>query len=99
MTKRMIIDAAHPNETRVALLDHDQVYDYDFVTSSKTINKGNIYLAKITRVEPSLQAAFVEYGGGKQGFLPFSEIHPDYYQLPQDDKQKLLEEQIAEAEA
>ena len=99
MTKRMLIDAAHPDETRVVLLDHDTVYDYDFVTSSKSQIKGNIYLAKITRVEPSLQAAFVEYGGGKQGFLPFSEIHPDYYQLPQEDKQKLLEEQIAEAEA
>lgn len=99
MTKRMLIDAAHTDETRVVLLDNDQVYDYDFVTSSKSQIKGNIYLAKITRVEPSLQAAFVEYGGGKQGFLPFSEIHPDYYQLPQTDKQKLLEEQIAEAEA
>ena len=99
MTKRMLIDAAHADETRVVLLDNDLVYDYDFVTSSKTQNKGNIYLAKITRVEPSLQAAFVEYGGGKQGFLPFSEIHPDYYQLPADDKAKLLAEQIAEAEA
>ncbi len=99
MTKRMLIDAAHADETRVALLEYDQVYDYDFVSSSKTQIKGNIYLAKITRVEPSLQAAFVEYGTGKQGFLPFSEIHPDYYQLPQSDKQKLLEEQIAEAEA
>ena len=99
MTKRMLIDAAHADETRVVLLDHDLVYDYDFVTSAKTQNKGNIYLAKITRVEPSLQAAFVEYGGGKQGFLPFSEIHPDYYQLPAEDKQKLLAEQIAEAEA
>jgi ribonuclease E len=99
MTKRMLIDAAHADETRVVLLDHDLVYDYDFVTSSKSQLKGNIYLAKITRVEPSLQAAFVEYGGGKQGFLPFSEIHPDYYQLPSDDKQRLLDEQIAEAEA
>ena len=99
MTKRMLIDAAHADETRVVMLDHDLVFDYDFVTSAKAQNKGNIYLAKITRVEPSLQAAFVEYGGGKQGFLPFSEIHPDYYQLPQNDKQKLLEEQIAEAEA
>lgn len=99
MTKRMLIDAAHADETRVVLLTNDRVYDYDFVTSAKTQNKGNIYLAKITRVEPSLQAAFVEYGGGKQGFLPFSEIHPDYYQLPADDKAKLLAEQIAEAEA
>lgn len=99
MTKRMLIDAAHADETRVVLLEHDTVYDYDFVSSSKSQIKGNIYLAKITRVEPSLQAAFVEYGGGKQGFLPFSEIHPDYYQLPADDKQRLLAEQIAEAEA
>lgn len=99
MTKRMLIDAAHADETRVVLLDNDQVYDYDFVTSSKAQTKGNIYLAKITRVEPSLQAAFVEYGGGKQGFLPFSEIHPDYYQLTAEDKQTLLAEQIAEAEA
>ncbi len=99
MTKRMLIDAAHSEETRVAVVEHGRIYDYDFVTSSKKQLKGNIYLAKITRVEPSLQAAFVEYGGGKQGFLPFSEIHPDYYQLPQDDKKKLLEEQIAEAEA
>lgn len=99
MTKRMLIDAAHTDETRVALLDHGRIYDYDFVTSAKTQNKGNIYLAKITRVEPSLQAAFVEYGSGKQGFLPFSEIHPDYYQIPAEDKQKLLAEQIAEAEA
>jgi ribonuclease E len=95
----MLIDAAHADETRVVMLDDDLVYDYDFVTLSKSQLKGNIFLAKITRVEPSLQAAFVEYGGGKQGFLPFSEIHPDYYQLPADDKQKLLAEQIAEAEA
>lgn len=99
MTKRMLIDAAHAGETRVAVLDDDMIVDYDFTTTAKTQIKGNIYLAKITRVEPSLQAAFVEYGGGKQGFLPFAEIHPDYYQLPADDKQKLLAEQIAEAEA
>lgn len=99
MTKRMLIDAAHAGETRVAVLDDDMIIDYDFTTSAKTQIKGNIYLAKITRVEPSLQAAFVEYGGGKQGFLPFAEIHPDYYQLPAEDKQKLLAEQIAEAEA
>ena len=97
--KRMLIDAAHTEETRVAIIEHGRIFDYDFITSSKKQLKGNIYLAKITRVEPSLQAAFVEYGGGKQGFLPFSEIHPDYYQLPQEDKLKLLEEQIAEAEA
>jgi len=99
MAKRMLIDAVHPDESRVALLNNDTLYEYDFVTSSKSQIKGNVYLAKITRVEPSLQAAFVEYGGGKQGFLPFSEIHPDYYQMPVEDKQKLLAEQIAEAEA
>ena len=99
MTKRMLIDAAHADETRVVIVENNRIFDYDFVTSSKTQLKGNIYLAKITRVAPSLQAAFVEYGGGKQGFLPFSEIHPDYYQIPQDDRKKLLEEQIAEAEA
>lgn len=99
MTKRMLIDAAHAGETRVAILEDDFITDYDFTTTAKSQLKGNIYLAKITRVEPSLQAAFVEYGGGKQGFLPFAEIHPDYYQLPQEDKQQLLAEQIAEAEA
>jgi ribonuclease E len=99
MDKRMLIDAVHPDETRVAILEGDTLYEYDFITASKAQIKGNVYLAKITRVEPSLQAAFVEYGGGKQGFLPFAEIHPDYYQLPVADKQKLLEEQIAEAEA
>lgn len=99
MTKKMIIDAVHLDEARVAILHDDELYDYDFVTTSKTQLKGNVFLAKITRVEPSLQAAFVEYGGGRQGFLPFSEIHPDYYHMPVSDKQKLLDEQIAEAEA
>lgn len=99
MTKKMIIDAVHLDEARVAILHDDELYDYDFVTTAKTQLKGNVFLAKITRVEPSLQAAFVEYGGGRQGFLPFSEIHPDYYHMPVSDKQKLLDEQIAEAEA
>lgn len=99
MTKRMLIDAVHPEETRVIIANDDRIIDFDFVTMAKTQIKGNIFLAKITRVEPSLQAAFVEYGGGKQGFLPFSEIHPDYYQLPNADRQRLVEEQIAEAEA
>lgn len=99
MTKRMLIDAVHPEETRVIIANDDRIIDFDFVTMAKTQIKGNIFLAKITRVEPSLQAAFVEYGGGKQGFLPFSEIHPDYYQIPSADRQKLVEEQIAEAEA
>lgn len=92
MTKRMLIDALHPEETRVVIADDRQILDFDFVSSTKKQLKGNIYLAKITRVEPSLQAAFVEYGGNKQGFLPFSEIHPDYYQIPTSDRQKLLEE-------
>lgn len=92
MTKRMLIDALHPEETRVVIADEKQIYDFDFVTSSKKQLKGNIYLAKITRVEPSLQAAFVEYGGNKQGFLPFAEIHPDYYQIPISDRKRLMEE-------
>jgi ribonuclease E len=92
MAKRMLIDALHPEETRVVIVDNNQIHDFDFVSTSKKQLKGNIYLAKITRVEPSLQAAFVEYGGGKQGFLPFSEIHADYYQIPVSDRQRLMEE-------
>ncbi len=98
MTKRMLIDALHPEETRVVIADENQVYDFDFVTIAKKQLKGNIYLAKITRVEPSLQAAFVEYGCGKQGFLPFSEIHADYYQIPVSDRKRLMEEAQAEEE-
>lgn len=97
--KRMLIDASHEEETRVVIADDDQVHEFDFVTAAKEQIKGNIYLGKITRVEPSLQAAFVEYGGGKQAFLSFSEIHPDYYQIPQADKAKLLQEEAEEAEA
>jgi ribonuclease E len=96
MTKRMLIDALHPDETRVVVLDNDRIQDFDFTTISKRQIKSNIYLAKVTRVEPSLQAAFVEYGGGKQGFLPFAEIHPDYYQIPVSDRQRLLEEVMRE---
>jgi ribonuclease E len=92
MAKRMLIDALHAEETRVAIADENQIYDFDFVSTAKKQIKGNIYLAKITRVEPSLQAAFVEYGCGKQGFLPFAEIHTDYYQIPFSDRQKLMEE-------
>ncbi|MBN8531927.1 MAG: S1 RNA-binding domain-containing protein [Alphaproteobacteria bacterium] len=77
MTKRMLIDASHPEETRVVLTTGSRIEEFDFATSTKKQHKGNIYLAKITRVEPSLQAAFVEYGEGRQGFLPFAEIHPD----------------------
>src|SRR5690349_8260786 len=95
MSKRMLIDGAHREEMRVVIENNARIEEFDFVTSAKKQIKGNIYLAKITRVEPSLQAAFVEYGGGKQGFLPFSEIHPDYYQIPFDDRQKLMEEQAA----
>lgn len=96
MSKRMLIDALHPQETRVVIEDDGRVEDCDFATASKRQIKGNVYLAKVTRVEPSLQAAFVEYGGGKQGFLPFSEIHPSYYQIPLSDRIKLIEEMDAD---
>src|SRR5271163_1952424 len=89
MPKRMLIDASHPEETRVVVLDGQKVEEFDFEAASKRPLKGNIYLAKVTRVEPSLQAAFVEYGGNRQGFLPFSEIHFDYFQIPMEDKEKL----------
>ncbi len=97
MTKRMLIDANHPEETRVVILDGSKVEEFDFEAASKRPLKGNIYLAKVTRVEPSLQAAFVEYGGNRQGFLAFAEIHPDYYQIPASDRQALIAEQEAEA--
>ena len=98
MTKRMLVDAAYPEETRVVVADDQQLLDFDFETSSKRQLKGNIYLAKIIRVEPSLQAAFVDYGGNRHGFLAFSEIHPDYYQIPQADRDRLaeLETQLAQ---
>jgi ribonuclease E len=89
MTKRMLIDATHPEETRVVVADDSRVIDFDVEIASKRPLKGNIYLAKVTRVEPSLQAAFVDYGGQRHGFLPFSEIHPDYYQIPQADRDEL----------
>ncbi|HVU19547.1 MAG TPA: Rne/Rng family ribonuclease, partial [Rhizomicrobium sp.] len=97
MPKRMLIDASHPEETRVVVLDSQKVEEFDFEAAGKRPLKGNIYLAKVTRVEPSLQAAFVEYGGNRQGFLAFSEIHPDYYQIPVADRLALLAEQEAEA--
>ena len=97
MTKRMLIDATHAEETRVVVLDGNRLEDFDVETSTKKQLKGNIYLAKVVRVEPSLQAAFVEYGGGRHGFLAFGEIHPDYYQIPIADRQRLLE--IAAEEA
>ncbi|NWG52105.1 MAG: ribonuclease E/G, partial [Hydrogenophilaceae bacterium] len=92
MAKRMLIDAAHPEETRVVVLDANRVDDFDYETLSKKQLRGNIYLAKVTRVEPSLQAAFVEYGGNRHGFLAFSEIHPDYYKIPHDDREALKAE-------
>src|SRR6478735_9556641 len=97
MTKRMLIDASHAEETRVVVLDGTRLEDFDVETSTKRQLKGNIYLAKVVRVEPSLQAAFVEYGGNRHGFLAFSEIHPDYYQIPVADRQRLLEMQAEDA--
>ena len=90
MAKRMLIDATHPEETRVVILSGSRLEEFDFETSTKKQVKGNIYLAKVTRVEPSLQAAFVEYGGNRHGFLAFSEIHPDYYQIPVADREALM---------
>src|SRR5258707_12337836 len=86
MAKRMLIDAAHPEETRVVVLSGHRLDEFDFETSTKKQIKGNIYLAKVTRVEPSLQAAFVEYGGNRHGFLAFNEIHSDYYRIPVSDR-------------
>ncbi len=86
MGKRMLIDAAHPEETRVVVLSGNRLEEFDFESSTKKQVKGNIYLAKVTRVEPSLQAAFVDYGGNRHGFLAFSEIHPDYYRIPVSDR-------------
>ncbi|MEW6020367.1 MAG: ribonuclease E/G, partial [Pseudomonadota bacterium] len=93
MTKKMLIDAAHAEETRVVLVDGTRVEDFDFETKNRKQLRGNIYLAKVTRVEPSLQAAFVEYGGNRHGFLAFNEIHPDYYQIPVADREALLREE------
>jgi ribonuclease E len=97
MTKRMLIDATHAEETRVVVLDGQRLEDFDVESATKKQLKGNIYLARVVRVEPSLQACFVEYGGGRHGFLAFGEIHPDYYQIPVADRQRLLE--IAAEEA
>ncbi|MCX7382039.1 MAG: Rne/Rng family ribonuclease [Alphaproteobacteria bacterium] len=99
MTKRMLIDATNAEETRVVVLDGTRLEDFDVETSTKKQLKGNIYLAKVVRVEPSLQAAFVEYGGGRHGFLAFGEIHPDYYQIPVADRQRLIAMQAEEARA
>ncbi|WP_374599152.1 ribonuclease E/G [Sphingosinicella sp.] len=99
MSMRMLIDARHPEETRVAVIEGNRIEEFDFESAQKEQLKGNIYLAKVTRVEPSLQAAFVEYGGNRHGFLAFSEIHPDYYQIPKEDRDALLREEREAAEA
>src|SRR6202789_1324220 len=98
MTKRMLIDAAHAEETRVVVVDGSRVEDFDFESANRKQLRGNIYLAKVTRVEPSLQAAFIEYGGNRHGFLAFNEIHPDYYQIPLADREALLREEAEEAD-
>src|SRR5574340_1389350 len=95
MADKMIIDATHPEETRVVVLRGNRVEEFDFESASRRQLRGNIYLAKVTRVEPSLQAAFIEYGGNRHGFLAFSEIHPDYYQIPVADRQAALEDDRA----
>ncbi|NHQ75211.1 Rne/Rng family ribonuclease [Roseovarius gahaiensis] len=99
MANKMLIDATHAEETRVVVVDGNKVEEFDFESENKRQLAGNIYLAKVTRVEPSLQAAFVDYGGNRHGFLAFSEIHPDYYQIPVADREKLMEEERAYAEA
>ncbi len=93
MANKMLIDATHPEETRVVVVRGNRVEEFDFESASRRQLKGNIYLAKVTRVEPSLQAAFVDYGGNRHGFLAFSEIHPDYYQIPVADRQALIAEE------
>jgi ribonuclease E len=98
MTMRMLVDARHPEETRVAVVKGNRIEEFDFESAEHKQLKGNIYLAKVTRVEPSLQAAFVDYGGNRHGFLAFSEIHPDYYQIPREDREALLREEMEHAE-
>ena len=97
MTMRMLIDARHREETRVAVVKGNRIEEFDFESAERKQLKGNIYLAKVTRVEPSLQAAFVDYGGNRHGFLAFSEIHPDYYQIPKEDREALLAEEAEHA--
>ncbi len=97
MTTRMLIDARHREETRVAVVQGNRIEEFDFESAERKQLKGNIYLAKVTRVEPSLQAAFIDYGGNRHGFLAFSEIHPDYYQIPKEDRDALLREEAEHA--
>src|SRR6201996_601925 len=98
MTKRMLIDAAHAEETRVVVVDGTHIEEFDFESRAKKQLRGNIYLARVTRVEPSLQAAFVEYGGNRHGFLAFNEIHPDYYQIPLADREALMREEAEDVD-
>ena len=98
MTKTMLIDATHVEETRVAVVDDQRLVEFDYESKVRRQLKGNIFLAKVTRVEPSLQAAFVNFGGNRHGFLPFSEIHPDYFRIPVADREALLAAQAAELE-
>ena len=99
MNKKLLIDAHQPEETRVVLLNGNKIEEFDYENTSFKQLKGNVYLARVTRVEPSLQAAFVEYGGNRQGFLAFSEIHPDYYRIPIEDREALVEETKQEVDA
>ena len=92
MARRMLIDAAHAEETRVVVAEDTELLEFDYETTTKSQLKGNIYLAKVTRVEPSLQAAFVDFGGDRHGFLAFNEIHPDYYRIPVEDREALIAE-------
>jgi ribonuclease E len=94
MADKMLIDATHPEETRVIVLRGNRVEEFDFESANRRQLRGNIYLAKVTRVEPSLQAAFVEYGGNRHGFLAFNEIHPDYYQIPVADREALMRDEF-----
>src|ERR1700742_3562766 len=98
MSKNMLIDAAHAEETRVVVVNGSRVEEFDFESSNRKQLRGNIYLAKVTRVEPSLQAAFIEYGGNRHGFLAFNEIHPDYYQIPVADREALMREEAEDDE-
>ena len=99
MAKKMLIDATHSEETRVVVVEGNKVEEFDFESENRRQLAGNIYLAKVTRIEPSLQAAFIDYGGNRHGFLAFSEIHPDYYQIPVADREALMEEERAFSEA
>ena len=99
MAKKMLIDATHAEETRVVVVEGNKVEEFDFESENRRQLAGNIYLAKVTRIEPSLQAAFIDYGGNRHGFLAFSEIHPDYYQIPVADREALIEEERAFSEA